>query len=134
MKNTISQKIKSVLKKVNVSNKVSTYGKTITVKFLSPVSKEIVAMIKEMETIESHGDIMDDTRYYTGLSIQFDFAWEATKEEQEKAVEIFNSWSDESKEDKRNFLGHFQRHLEKELGFIGLVLAPKIVFPEWFKK
>lgn len=119
----LTTQIKNALLSMGVANKVSTYGSTITVTALSPMTLAMVETIRAMETVKAHGDIMDDTRWYTGKSIQFRYEWEPTEEEQGTADVLLACWSDDSKTDRQSFAYHFTRQCIAELGPIGERLA-----------
>lgn len=123
MRNNLSAGIKKILRANKVENKVSTYGSTITVKCLSRISQDVCDQIKSMETADAHGDIMDDTRYYTGLSIQFDYSWELTDKEKSLAKEAVDSWSDNSKVNRVDFSYHIKKQLNEKYGPTGKIMA-----------
>jgi hypothetical protein len=123
---TLSREIKKFLNSNGVKNSVTTHHSTITVVVKSHITTELRDAVKNMETVEAHGSIYDDTRWYTGTSIQFRYEFEPTQDEINKAQELFNSWSDNAKEDKRSFQYHFTKQLDSELGVSGQVIAEKI--------
>ena len=116
---TLSRQIKKELNKNNVKNSVRTHHGTITVELKSHITAELLEVIKGMETVEAHGSIMDDTRYYTGTSIQFRYEFEPTAEELEKAEKCFqkySEWDKESNQGRNSFNYHFRKELTEELG------------------
>lgn len=123
---TLTNKIKAELRKLKVKNSVSTYNGTVTVTIKSPVSQEILDAVKALETVEAHGCVYDDTRYYTGKSIQFNYNFEATAEEIAKADELYNSWSEDTRNDRRIFNYHFRKQLLEELGPVGHVILERV--------
>lgn len=127
----LSRQIKTFLKSVNVKNSVRTHHSTITVVFKSPVTKEIVEAVKAMETVKAHGSIYDDTRYYTGISIQFRYEFEPTKKEVEKAEEFFNSWTDCSKANVPSFRYHFRKQLNDNIGPVADKILSKY-YPKYY--
>ena len=114
-----SRKIKKFLNDNNVKNKVSTHSGTITVQILSNCSSEIIETAREMNNVVAHGDLMDDTRYYTGFSVQFDYRVEPTDEDVKKAKEIVNNWSEDTVKDHNGFNYHIRKQLINELGAVG---------------
>lgn len=83
--NTLSNQIKKLSKAFGkVDCRVKTYGKTCTVTFLSRPSSELLEEIKKLDTCEAHGDIMDDTRWYSGTRIQFKYDFPVSETDQEK--------------------------------------------------
>lgn len=123
---SITREIKKVLKAAGVKNSVSTYHSTITVTVKSEISKEVQEAVKSLATVEAHGSIMDDTRHYTGKSIQFNYQYEPTKSQIEKAAELYNSWSEQTKSDKRVFSYHFSKQLSEVFGPTGRVILNNI--------
>lgn len=82
---TLSNQIKKLAKAFGkVDCRVKTYGKTCTVSFLSRPSQELIEEIKKLDTCEAHGDLMDDTRWYSGTRIQFRYDFPVSEVDQEK--------------------------------------------------
>lgn len=87
--NTLSNQIKKLAKAFGkVDCRVKTYGKTCTVTFLSRPSIELVEEIRKLDTCEAHGDLIDDTRWFSGISIQFRYDFPTPEIEQQMFEEM----------------------------------------------
>ena len=75
MEKTIGQVAKALATKAGVKTKVKTQNRFIYVTFLSEPTNELVEQIRSLETVEAHGDSQNDTRWYSGQSIQFRFEY-----------------------------------------------------------
>lgn len=124
MKNP-SREIKKYLNQNNIKNKVSTHHGTITVTILSNCSAEILDNVKNMNTLTAHGDLMDDTRYYTGHSVQFDYKFELSEDQEKQGQEIINNWSEDTQNDRRLFDYHIREDLRNQMGAAGVLVADK---------
>lgn len=78
---TMSNQIKALCRAANVKATSKKYGSTVTVTFLSPAPNSLIEAIRALETVKAHGDLIDDTRWYSGISIQFRYNWEPSVDE-----------------------------------------------------
>ena len=121
LKMNLSREIKKLLNQNKVKNSVKTHYRTVYVTIKTPCSMDLIKQVKSMSTEEAHGSIMDDTRYYTGISVSVKFECEVSKETEEKVNEIISSWQP-AKSWGYDF-NCTEHHIEKqikELGFEGL--------------
>lgn len=119
--NTLSNQIKKLAKAFGkVDCKVKTYGKTCTVTFLSRPSSELIAEIKKLDTCEAHGDIMDDTRWFSGIAIQFRYDFPTSEVDQQLFEEI------KAEVDPKDFKAvyHFKK---KVLNLFGDILGQRFL-------
>lgn len=93
----ISLAARALAKAEGVKIKTSKYYRTTTVTFLTQPSLELIEKIKALSTCEAHGDIMDDTRWYSGHSVQVRFEYEVSPEvkaEADKLHQEIAAWND----------------------------------------
>lgn len=120
---TLANQIKALARAYGkVSCRVSTYGKTCTVTFTSRPSEELVTEIRKLDTCEAHGDMMDDTRWYSGVRIQFKYAFPVQDHEESRFKEL------RALVDVKDFkeVYHFKQRVLSELGpFVGQCLLDR---------
>jgi hypothetical protein len=100
----------------------------MTVTFKTVPSNQLVDKIKALETSEAHGDIMNDTRYYTGTSIQFSYDFTVSDDDLNMARKIKNQWGDLSSKpwsDLRSIYWHIEKEIKETLGVVGKAIMQK---------
>jgi hypothetical protein len=118
--NELNKEIKKILKAAGIKNKISSKGSHKWIHVLSNgMTDEVRDQIKALETVKAHGDIMDDTRWYSGISFEFRYDFEATEETKQKAEEIMSQWLESfhgpsvvSENQNKNSIAY---HVEKQI-------------------
>lgn len=113
--------LKAVAKSYDVPCSVrSSRGITkVTVK--APCPDSMLEEMKALETSQVHGDIMDDTRWYSGIMVTFRYEFDLPDGAAEKVDAILKKWEMQIKRDKSNcdFMStkhHIENDIKKELG------------------
>lgn len=88
----ISKEIRKILREHKIKNTVKTRGLFVYVTLKQKTSNEVLEQVKKLETIESHGDLIDDTRWYCGHGIQFKFDYSPIPEVWAKYEQIIESF------------------------------------------
>lgn len=115
-KNSISSRIKKMCHlHGQVKCRVKSMSRTsVYVTFLTVPDQALVDKITaELDTCQAHGDTMNDTRYYTGTSIDFRYKAPVSDEMVNKYKEIkakFNPMD-------FNSMYHFRKELEFKFGY-----------------
>lgn len=73
---SMTKQIKALCKKYGVKNSVRSSSGAVYVTFKSCPPLELVQAIEALSTLVAHGDLMNDTRYYTGTSIHVRYNFE----------------------------------------------------------
>lgn len=121
MTKELTKLIKQACKESGINTRIRTERSITTVTFLSPPSDELLDRIKAMETVEAHGDIIDDTRWYSGQSISFRYDFELPDGAEDSAREIMSQWliqwsRDKSHHDRMSTVYHIENSLRERLG------------------
>lgn len=88
----LAKEVKAILTANGIKSSVRSEYRQVYITYLSEVSGAIHEEIKAMETLEAHGDSMNDTRYYTGTSFNFQYEFPANEAAVNKANEIIKNW------------------------------------------
>ncbi len=107
----MTKQIKALCKKYGVKNSVKTSGSIVYVTFKSCPPSELVAAIEALSTLEAHGDLMNDTRWYTGTSIHLRYKFEPSPADLGTFEAIKESYAEHSY--------HFQKAVVEKMGPAG---------------
>jgi hypothetical protein len=99
---TLSQSIKRVAKAHGVKVLTKKHGSIIRVTVLTRCLDSALDAIQALETVEAHGDMMNDTRWYSGISITFRFEVPLIDSDHSLVSEILRSWDGQIKRDLTN--------------------------------
>jgi hypothetical protein len=107
----MTKTIKALCKQYGVKNSVRKYSGSIYVTFLSCPNDDLIKAIKALETVEAHGDLMDDTRWYSGTAIHLRYRFEPSPAD----VGIFEA----IKESYAEHSYHFKKAVVEKMGPAG---------------
>jgi len=112
-----TKEIKKILKEAGVKNSVRNNG-NISVTIKSLVSDDVLEKIEAFSTLEAHGDLIDDTRFYTGSGIRISFDFEPTQEQINQAIKIKESFvaPGESSFDRNSVNYHIKKTMAEKMG------------------
>lgn len=116
---TIAKQIKAMATKAGVKTKVRTQG-NVYVTFLSEPSNELVDRIKALSTQEAHGDLMNDTRWYSGQAVHVSYQYAISAAAMAQFETIKNRYSDTGY--------HFQQAVKNEMGYRGQAILDQVRF------
>lgn len=88
----LAKEIKTILTKKGIKASVRSEYRHVYITYKSEVTNAIHEEIKAMETLCAHGDLMNDTRYYTGISLTFKYDFPVNESVVDKANEIIKNW------------------------------------------
>lgn len=117
MQKSISSQAKSLANKAGVKTCVRTYHGSLRVTFLSEPSDALVDQIKALSTSEAHGDIQNDTRYYTGMAVYVSFQYEISPISLMQYDALKNSYNEHGY--------HFRQAVISQLGYRGQAILDK---------
>lgn len=117
MKNReLTSKLKAVARSYGVPCNVRSNRGITTVTVKAPCPDAMLDEMKALETNKAHGDIMDDTRWYSGQMVTFRFDFALPDGALEKVESIIDQWTLQIKRDKSNsdFMST-KHHIEKDI-------------------
>ena len=117
---TISKQAKKLANLAGVKTKIRSSNSFVYVTFLSEPNQELVDSIRALETIEAHGDSLNDTRYYTGESVEFAFQYEIPADTMAFFEAIKNRFADHGH--------HFRQAVKNEMGARGQAVLDQVSF------
>lgn len=88
----LAKEVKAFLTKNGIKSSVRSERKTVYITYKTEISNELHDKVVGMQTLEAHGDTMNDTRYYTGVSFTFYYSFDANTASIDTANQIINNW------------------------------------------
>lgn len=114
---SISKQAKKLANLVGVKTRIKTSG-SVYVTFLSEPTNELVSTILALSTSVAHGDLMDDTRWYSGQAVYIRYQYEIPAETMAQFNAIKSQYGD---------LGyHFEQAIKNEMGFRGQAVLDQV--------
>ena len=120
MTQSISKQAKALANRAGVKTSVRSYGNSVRVVFMSEPTQALVDAMDALSTSEAHGDLMNDTRYYTGVSIHFSFNYEIPAETMAQVEAIRAQYAQAGY--------HFEQAVKAQLGARGQAVLDKVRF------
>ena len=111
----LSRQVKKFFTQNGVKTRVKSHHSFINVTILSQCPDRLLEEAKAMETCEAHGSPYDDTRYYSGISIDFRYDLEVTQEQIETARYLDYQYSGPSW-DGNSRRHHLENKLVEKIG------------------